>query len=289
MFKINMLSLGIIFLVMTIPLASLYLSTIFPSERFALLTTLYSILLVYNMLYFVPLFTSIEILGGLFQIILYQSNEMLLSFISSFQEGLLAAVVIVYSNAETDKSKNLTDTKDKTGIYQWIHIESNKRYVGSVVDLSKRLMYYYNKSFLNRDKNMYICNVIIYHTHSAFSLSILEYINIKNLSKDQARKLILSREQYYLDTLEPKYNILKVAENSLGYKHFERTLAKISKALTGENNPMYGKIGEKNPMFGRTPDTLVKMSEAKKGTNCSVETKTKISEALLKKVIHLRA
>jgi hypothetical protein len=31
------------------------------------------------------------------------------------------------------------------------------------------------------------------------------------------------------------------------------------------------------------------MSEAKKGTNCSVETKTKISEALLKKVIHLRA
>ena len=50
---------------------------------------------------------------------------------------------------------------------------------------------------------MYICNAIITHTHSAFSLFIFEYINIENLSKEDARKLILSREQYYLDTLEP--------------------------------------------------------------------------------------
>jgi hypothetical protein len=142
-------------------------------------------------------------------------------------------------------------------------------------------MYYYNKNFLNRDKNMYICNAIITHTHSAFSLSILEYINIENLLKDEARKLILSWEQYYLDTLEPEYNILKVAGNSLGYKHSKEALAKISQALTGINNPMFGKIGEENPMFGRTssPDTIVKMSEAKKGTNRSTE--TKISLALL--------
>jgi len=69
----------------------------------------------------------------------------------------------------------------------------------------------------------------------------------------------------------PEYNILKVAGNSLDYKHSEEVLAKISQALTGVNNPMYGKIGEDNPMFGRTSfhDTIVKMSEAKKGTNRS--------------------
>ena len=50
---------------------------------------------------------------------------------------------------------------------------------------------------------MYICNAIITHTHSAFSLFIFEYINIENFSKENVRKLILSREQYYLDTLEP--------------------------------------------------------------------------------------
>jgi len=46
---------------------------------------------------------------------------------------------------------------------------------------------------------------------------------------------------------------------------------------------MYGKIGEDNPMFGQTssPDTIVKMNEAKKGTNRSTETRIKISKALL--------
>jgi hypothetical protein len=63
-----MLSLGIIFLVMTIPLASLYLSTIFPSERFALLIMLYYVLLSYNTLYIVLLSTDMGLLGGLFQL-----------------------------------------------------------------------------------------------------------------------------------------------------------------------------------------------------------------------------
>lgn len=46
---------------------------------------------------------------------------------------------------------------------------------------------------------------------------------------------------------------------------------------------MYGKIGEENPMFGRTlfPETIARMSEAKKGTNFSAKTKAKISESML--------
>jgi hypothetical protein len=46
---------------------------------------------------------------------------------------------------------------------------------------------------------------------------------------------------------------------------------------------MYSKIGEESPMFGRTssPNTIVKMSEAKKGISRSTETKIKISLALL--------
>jgi hypothetical protein len=42
---------------------------------------------------------------------------MLLSFIPSFQEGLLAAPVIVYSNAEIYKLTILIATKGKPGIY----------------------------------------------------------------------------------------------------------------------------------------------------------------------------
>jgi len=76
----------------------------------------------------------------------------------------------------------------------------------------------------------------------------------------------------------PEYNILKVAGNSLGYKHSEKVLAKISQALTSVNNPMYGKIGEDNPMFGRISslDTIVKMSEAKKGLIVLLRLKLKL-------------
>ena len=61
-----MLLLGIITLVMTIPLASLYLSTIL-IHRIAFLILLLSAVLSYNTLYVVPLSSGIGILGGLFQ------------------------------------------------------------------------------------------------------------------------------------------------------------------------------------------------------------------------------
>jgi hypothetical protein len=53
----------------------------------------------------------------------------------------------------------------------------------------------------------------------------LEYIDVSNLPKEEARKLILEREQYYLDLLKPEYNILKVAGSSLGFKHSEESRA----------------------------------------------------------------
>ena len=48
---------------------------------------------------------------------------------------------------------------------------------------------------------MYICKALLYYRYSAFTLSILEYIDISNLSKEETRKLILSREQFYIDFL----------------------------------------------------------------------------------------
>jgi len=128
MFKINMLSLGIIFLVMTIPLASLYLLTIL-IHRFALLILLFS-----NLFYDTSL--SVEILGGLFQPTFENLDIFILSFIP----------VIIYSNTDTDKLQIITDTKGKTGIYLWTHKESGKIYVGSSYDLASRFSNYFSIS-----------------------------------------------------------------------------------------------------------------------------------------------
>jgi hypothetical protein len=86
--------------------------------------------------------------------------------------------VIIYDNADINKLQIISENSSKAGIYQWTHKKSGKIYVGSAVDLSKRLKNYYIKSYLNRHKSMYIYNAILYHDYSLFSLPILEYIDI---------------------------------------------------------------------------------------------------------------
>lgn len=139
--------------------------------------------------------------------------------------------------------------------------ESKKIYVGSSVDFADRLSRYFSSAKL-KQMNNYISRAIIHHGHSAFSLDILEYIDISNLGKEDARKLILEREQSYLNIIfsqEDKrdtYNILKTAGSLLDFNHSAETKALISEAIS------LAQSGEKNSMFGKTH---------------SAETKTKIS------------
>jgi len=75
--------------------------------------------------------------------------------------------IIVYFNAETDKTAILSDNKEKAGIYQWTHLESGKKYIGSTVDLSKRLRCYYTISYLTCYSNSHIFRAILKYDYSA--------------------------------------------------------------------------------------------------------------------------
>ena len=63
---------------------------------------------------------------------------------------LLAAIIPIksYSNAEADKATILKDNKNKSGIYMWKNIINGKQYIGSAVDLSERLSFYFSKKAL---------------------------------------------------------------------------------------------------------------------------------------------
>jgi group I intron endonuclease len=163
---------------------------------------------------------------------------------------------VFYDNANTEKSRILSDNKGKAGIYLWEHKESGKKYVGSAVDLSRRLQDYYSTYRLKRD-NTYITNSLIHHGHSNFSLTILVYLDILDLSKSESKKLVLESEQKFIEELKPEYNILKFAGNSLGFKHTDKTKELMSIKKLGELNPMFGKkgtmLGKKgkdHPLFG---------------------------------------
>lgn len=146
--------------------------------------------------------------------------------------------------------KNLIFLKiieNKSGIYRWINIETGEKYIGSAVNLSRRLAEYYSLSQLLKS-NMRIKRALLKYGYSKFSLEILEYCD--NPSS------VLKKEQHYIDLLQPEYNILKIAGSSLGYKHTEDTLAKFkSRKLT--------------------PEHIAKLKEHLKSHNSSVEQREK--------------
>jgi len=77
--------------------------------------------------------------------------------------------------------------------------------------------YYSLRSLANSNRPLE--RALLKYGFSNFSLEILEYCD----KKEDAVK----REQYYLDYLKPKYNIVKLAGSTLGYKHTEESLKKM--------------------------------------------------------------
>ena len=170
---------------------------------------------------------------------------------------LLSAVVEqlkpikVYNNFKEDRLQLIKDQKDKTGVYCLVNLTNGHIYIGSSVNLAIRMINYLNTTFLknNRNKNMPIVQALLKYGQDNFSVLILEYVNVENLS---------IRETYYITHFLPYYNVLKKGYSSIGYKHTEavkemlselakdrrhsdKTKALISRALVGENNPFYNK------------------------------------------------
>lgn len=120
---------------------------------------------------------------------------------------------------------------------------------------------------------MHICNALAHYGYEEFSLSILQYINVFGLSKEEARKLILSYEQDFLNSLYLEFNKSPTTGSCLETIASAETKAKLSLAKSGENNPFFGKT--------HSTEILAKMSKAKRGTIFSAETRTKMSKAKL--------
>jgi group I intron endonuclease len=129
--------------------------------------------------------------------------------------------VVLFSNADVQKWEIIKEIKGKAGVYRWINNNNGKCYVGSSVDLSKRLYRYFSLAHISvGSKNSAICKALVKYGYGGFSFEILEYC-------DNKETLGLRREQYYLDLLEPEYNILKKAGSPLGFRHSEEAKAKM--------------------------------------------------------------
>lgn len=194
-------------------------------------------------------------------------------------ESLIPAVI--YSDAFADKSVILKDNKNKAGIYRWVNKVNGNSYVGSSENLTDRFRKYYSFGNISlellKGKSL-IYSAILKHGLKNFQIEILEYCAAENA---------ISREQYYLDLLKPKYNILTTAGSRLGSIHSEESRLKMSNSSKGrkfseETKKLLSiaKKGMNNPNFGKrhSEETKALITLAKTGKSFLSESmKSKMS------------
>ena len=119
------------------------------------------------------------------------------------------------------------------GIYKVSNSINNKFYIGSSINLSRRKAEHKYRRKLNKG-NSIIRSAISKYGEENFKFEVIEILEFGNwASKDYINDFVSSREQYYIDTLKPQYNIrLKDVTTNSGWKVTEKQrlhLLRISK------------------------------------------------------------
>ena len=113
----------------------------------------------------------------------------------------------------------------KSGIYKIRNISNNHIYVGSAVNIKSRWSSHkaalkkqtHHGSYLQRAWNKYGAE--------CFEFSVIELCE---------KEKLIEREQYYIDTLHPEYNMAKIAGSSLGIKRSKDFCKGVSKRMKGK-------------------------------------------------------
>ena len=118
-------------------------------------------------------------------------------------------------------------------VYKIVNEVNDKIYIGSTKDKKTRWQKHKSDLRLNAHGNQHLQRAYNKYGSDSFKFTIVEKV-------DKSSNLI-SREQYYMDKLDPEYNIAPKADRS---EHSQETREKMSRNhadVSGENNPIYGK------------------------------------------------
>ena len=145
-------------------------------------------------------------------------------------------------------------------IYQIENLKNGHKYVGSTVEKERRWQQHRSKLELGEHENDHLQKSWNKYGESVFEFSVLEKVN--------ETSDLIQREQYYLDILEPEYNIIPKADRSEMSEESKRKMSENHADFTGKNHPQYGThpTGKDAAMYGKhhTKETKRKISEALK-------------------------
>ena len=110
----------------------------------------------------------------------------------------------------------------KSGIYMFINMISGKRYIGSSVDIYNRIHEHVHNLNNGISHNAHFQASWNKHGEDAFMFGVLEFC---------PEEVRFDREQYYIDTLKPEYNLTLNVVANFGHAVSEETKEKISNTL----------------------------------------------------------
>ena len=120
---------------------------------------------------------------------------------------------ILISISEITIPQLSTKFKGYAGIYIWTNTTTGETYIGSSLNLSRRIIDYGNKERLKRELfrgESRIYRAILKYGIEVFTFKILEIYTIdSNLSVKNNTDNLRFREDYFIDKLKPTYNIIK--------------------------------------------------------------------------------
>lgn len=120
------------------------------------------------------------------------------------------------------------------GVYKITHVASECVYVGSSVNIQRRLKEHRHQLANNLHGNQHLQKAWNKYGEGEFCFSILE--DVADLST------LLAREQFWMGHLKsscrPNYNMLPTAGNALGFRHTPETKARISRAGLGNKRSL---------------------------------------------------
>jgi group I intron endonuclease len=148
------------------------------------------------------------------------------------------------------------------GIYIILSATNSNGYIGSTINLKSRKYDHFKNLRKGKHGNSHLQNHYNLYDKDDLWYGVLEIVK-KYLNEDQElfRIRLFAREQYWVDLLNPEFNILKKIVNShSGVKRSEKT-----KALIKENHADVS--GSKNPMYGKNDQVqnLIKKNKQNKG------------------------
>ncbi len=128
-----------------------------------------------------------------------------------------------------------TEQLDRSGIYHILHVPTNREYIGSAKRFHQRWGDHRDQLRHKRHGNKILERSWHFHGEGEFAFHIVEFVD------DPA--MLTQREQWYIDTCNPYFNICRVAGSVLGFRHPLHSRKRMSeRALAQRKNPTEAQI-----------------------------------------------